>query len=441
LDTRVIRHRVVVLGLVATSSVALAQPQGAPPPPEEPPVDQTVVPIPPEQPPADPPVAPEPQPQPQPLPQVQAPPPVMPAPPELTDEAREAAANYTPVTVRIGGYLQPQFRLRENSLVQNDEDGFRFARVRPIFSAGTYVGNLEVGGLLELELQPQVITIDAYATVQRKLPHGGTFRLDFGQMRTPISRMQLISDQNTSFVDKAQIATIAHDRDFGARVTIVPPKLPQLKIIAGSFNGEGINQLTNINESFLHAVRVELAPFGRHDPLFDAFAGKFLTLGLSYGHNKLTRGDFKEIVQYRGIDLTGAYKGLSGSIEYLEVLHDFEGSDPTTLSVPFKANGWSAQLAYVLPIKLPPFKRGRFEIGARVEEIDRNDTFPIPTAGDPNQSVIAATGVITYYLREHGMKVALAFEHFTEKEDLTVGLQNATYDNDQLILQLTYRLD
>ena len=159
------------------------------------------------------------------------------------------------------------------------------------------------------------------------------------------------------------------------------------------------------------------------------------------GHNRLTRGDFKEIVQYRGIDLTGAYKGLSGSIEYLEVLHDFDGSDPTTLSVPFKANGWSAQLAYVLPIKLPPFKRGRFEIGARVEEIDRNDTFPIPTAGDPNQSVTAATGVVTYYLREHGMKVALAFEHFTEKEDLTVGLQNATYDNDQVILQLTYRLD
>src|SRR5262249_22483506 len=107
----------------------------------------------------------------------------------------------------------------------------------------------------------------------------------------------------------------------------------------------------------------------------------------------------------------------------------------------FRANGIVAQLSYMLPVALPPGRQARFELGARFEEIDPNDTVPIVQPGDPGQSVRAITGCATFYLRSHSIKAQLAFTHFTELEDRTVLNEDATYDNDQLLLQVTYRLE
>ena len=59
----------------------------------------------------------------------------------------------------------------------------------------------------------------------------------------------------------------------------------------------------------------------------------------------------------------------------------------------------------------------------------------------PNQSVRAFTAVASLYLRQHQMKVQLAATHFTEIEDQTVTGANATYPDDQLLLQVTYRVE
>ena len=120
----------------------------------------------------------------------------------------------------IGGYFQPQYRLRQDSPAQFDQDGFRFARARLIGVGQTRAGNLELSATFEAELQPTFALADGYVSVARALPHGGRLSLDAGQMRVPVSRQNLLSDSRLSFVDKAQLASIAPDRDLGTRLTV-----------------------------------------------------------------------------------------------------------------------------------------------------------------------------------------------------------------------------
>jgi hypothetical protein len=94
-----------------------------------------------------------------------------------------------------------------------------------------------------------------------------------------------------------------------------------------------------------------------------------------------------------------------------------------------------------LPKAFPPLGQASIEIGVRVEEIDRNDTVPIALPGDPEQSVRGYTGVVSYYLRGHTLKAQLAVSHLTELEDKTVLDEDAAFDNDQVLLQVTYRLE
>jgi hypothetical protein len=345
-------------------------------------------------------------------------------------------------SMRLGGYVQPQFRMRENSPAAVDEDGFRLARVRMTATAEGRAGNLVLSAFVEAELQPTFTLADAYATISRPLENKGVVTLDVGQTRVPLSRQQLLSDSRLSFVDKAQLATIAPDRDLGARLTFVPPGLPHLRVIAGAFNGEGKNQIQNINEGYFYAGRVEVTPIGGPAPYAEsAFAMPWVSAAISVGHNKLTPGDYRENQLSLGADLSGAYRGLSGSLEYLVVKHAFRG-DPMKLPGPdYSGMGWMAQLAYLLPVELPPHRKSRLEVAARVEEIDRNDTVPIPQLGDPAQSVREYTGVLSAYMRQHTLKAQLAFSHFTEIETQTSTGADATFANDQVLLQVTYRVE
>lgn len=370
---------------------------------------------------------------------------VMPPPPETPTSAptrEESDPNYEPWTIRPGGFIQPQYRMRQDSPAPFDEDGFRFARARFTATGTGTAGNLVLGAYFEAELQPTFSLYDAYITVSRPLPHNGVLTVDFGQTRVPISRQQMLSDTRLSFVDKAQIGSIAPDRDLGVRVWYVPSQLHAVRVIGGVFNGEGRNEVQNINQSYLYAGRVEITPIGDVQPYAEsAFAGNWLSLGLSAGRNVLTPGDFHETQVSLGADLSGSWKGLSGSFEYLEVRHTFSGDPAKKPGVDYKANGFTAQLAYLLPYELPPLHEARFEVSARVEEIDRNDQVPIVSIGDPNQSVREYTVAVSLYLRQHLWKVQLAASHFDEVENQTATGGDATYPNDQLLLQATYRVE
>jgi hypothetical protein len=369
-----------------------------------------------------------------------------PAPDSSSDDDPIPAPNYEPWTLRMGGFIQPQFREKQQSVVGGDTPGFRMARTRLTATGDGRAGNLELNAYVEAELQPQFSLFDAFVTVGRKLPDGGHASLDMGQTRVPISRQQLESDTRLAFVEKAQLASIAPDRDLGARLTIDPPDLPYIRVIGGVFNGEGRNQVENINDSYLYAGRLEFSPWGRDIPLTkyqeSMFAGRMLTAAVSVGHNKLTEGTKHERQTFVGYDLAFAFRGFSGTFEYLQVLHRYDtAGDPATLPPEFDANGWVAQLNYMIPIKLPPFHESRFEVGARVEEIDRNNAVSIVMPGDPNQSERLYTAVVSYYLRGHTMKAQLAATHFTDIENQTVTGADATYKHDQVLLQVTYRVE
>jgi len=352
------------------------------------------------------------------------------------------AQNGEPWTFRPGGFIQPQFRMRQDSPAPFDEDGFRFARARLTATGSGRAGDLVLGAYFEAELQPTFSLYDAYVTVSKPLEDRGVVAIDFGQTRVPISRQQMISDTRTAFVDKAQISTIAPDRDLGVRVWYVPSQLHQLRLIGGVFNGEGRNQVQNINQSYFYAGRAEYTLIGEMAPYAEsAFYGTWLTVSANAGRNVLTPGDFHETQVSLGGDISGAWRGLSGSFEYLEVRHTFTGDPAKVPGIDYKANGFTAQLNYMLPWKLWPLGEARLELGVRVEEIDRNDQVPIVQIGDPNQSVREYTAVATLYLRQHLWKVQLAANHFDELEDKTATGADATYPNDQLLLQLTYRME
>ncbi len=364
-----------------------------------------------------------------------------PASPQTSNDVSQSRTpDDEPWSFRPGGFIQEQFRSKENSVVQNDQDGFRLARARVTASGAGAIGGFQLASYFEMELQPQFSLYDAYVSVSKPLPHDGVLTLDLGQMRVPISRQQLISDTRRAFVEAAQISSIAPDRDLGARLWYVPSQLHMVRLIGGVFNGEGRDQIQNINERYLWAGRIEVTPFGDVAPYAEsAFAGNWLTLAFNAGHNVLTPGVYEEKQITWGYDISGCWRGLSGSFEYLQVNHYYEG-DPTKFpGKDYHANGFDAQLNYMLPLKL--YRDTRLEIGARVEEIDRDDTDPIEMAGDPNQSLRIYTAVISYYLRQHQMKIQVAGYHVTEIENRTATGADATYPDDQILVQVTYRAE
>lgn len=386
---------------------------------------------------------------------VQAPPPEEPT---LTEAEKIERANYASSSVKFGGFIQTQYRLREDSGFGSDTDGFRARAIRVVTRGDTRAGNLELSAFIETELQPQFDLLDGFGSVARPLPAHGRFSVDVGQMRVPVSRQSMLADWQLSFPDKAQLASISPIRDLGMRVTLDLPRpeakrrrretslrIPKVRLIGGVFNGEGTNVIENINQKYMWTGRAEVTVFGEERHLAESvFEGEFLTFAGSYARNKRNEGDRLDRQTTLGFDITGAYKGFSGSFEYLEVRHfqtslDEDLDDPNTFD--FKANGFNAQLCYMLPFPVAPWKQARLEVGGRIEEIDRNDTIPIATPNDPNQSVRGITAITTYYLRMHSFKLQLAYTHFKELENKTAAGTEARFNNDQLLLQATYRLE
>lgn len=351
-------------------------------------------------------------------------------------EAGEAEGRETEVSV--GGYVQPQARVRQDDETASaDEDGFRFRRARLTLEGARSFGDVEVSAEIESELTPEFQLLDAFIAVRAALPNDGAWELDFGQIKAPVSRQTLLSDSRLSFVEKAELATLAPDRQLGAIARVTVPYSHGVTISGGMFNGEGRNQVQNIDQRYLWAGRVELAPLGPDVKLTEsAHDGDHVVVGASLARNRGGTGTSVETFMYMGVDVAFAMYGVSGSVEYLQVKHTF--SDGSVL-LPYRANGFVAQLAYLLP--LGGFLDDKVEVGARFEEIDRNDTLPIVGIGDANQSLRYYTGVLSWYQAGHDLKVQLQASHIEEIEFTDRNQMDATYDNDTILLQAQYRLE
>ena len=348
----------------------------------------------------------------------------------------EPAAPAPGFTLHGGGYLQPQLRLRANDPVAPfDEDGFRVRRARVVGGAERTLAGVALTASVEGELTPDFRLLDASVAAAACLPGGGTWRVDVGQFKVPVSRQAMLSDSRLGFVDKPELASLAPERQLGAMGTVGVPFVPMARLAAGLWNGEGVNQGGNVDENFLFAGRVELRPLGQGARLAEsALGGRLLWAGASAARERRDSGDTIETVTTVGGDVAFAIAGVSGAFEYLQVDHAFSGDARPA----YRANGIVGQLAYLLPAF---GAAGRLEIAARFEEIDRNDTVPIIRPGDPDQSLRYYTGGLSWYLDGHDLKLQLTGSHIVEIEDRDRTGADAAYHNDTLLVQVTTRIE
>jgi hypothetical protein len=349
--------------------------------------------------------------------------------------AEPAASTVAGFTLHGGGYLQPQLRLREDDAVAPfDEDGFRVRRARLIGAATRTLHRVTIDVAVEAELTPEPRLLDAAVAVSGCLLGDGGWRVDAGQFKVPVSRQTLLSDSRLGFVEKAELAGLAPDRQIGAMVTLVVPEAPWVRLSGGLWNGEGPNQSGNVDQRYLWAGRFELRALGRGATLAEsALAEPTAWLGASAARQQRDVGDGLETQVTLGVDVAAAWHGASASVEYLQVTHDFDAVD----RLDFRANGLVAQLGYLLPVAAP----GDVEVAVRFEEIDRNDAVPIVRRGDPDQSLRYFTAGASWYLDGHDLKLQATGSHIVEIEDRDAMRSDARYANDTLLVQATVRIE
>lgn len=337
----------------------------------------------------------------------------------------------------VGGYLQPQLRLRQDDpRVGLDEDGFRVRRARLELGDRRRFGRLAVEARLEAEVASAVELEDGWVAADGCLVAGGHWRLALGQQKAPVSRQALLSDARLGFVEKPELAQLAPERQLGLAGALDVPHAGWLRLHAGLFDGEGKNQGGNVDQRFLWAGRLEVRPLGRDVGLAESvLGGDYLVAGVSAAQNRVAAGTSVERTRTFGGDVAFGWRGLSGAIEYLEVRHARrDGGTPD-----FRANGVVFQLAYLVP--LPGRWARHLELGARLDEIDRNDTIPIERAGDAGQSLRSYHAAATWYQHGHDLKLQVDAAHVVEVEAITRYRTDATYRNDTVLVQATYRLE
>jgi hypothetical protein len=346
--------------------------------------------------------------------------------------APASAEELTLPRVDVGFYLQPQLKAVQNSAAGDDEDGFGVRRFRLLFSTERPLACWKLALRSEIEVFPNFTAQDAYLELAGPTVFGA-LRFDLGQFKTPFSRQTLVSDSRLQLVEKAQITTLAPDRQIGFQASAT---LPYSEVTLGIFNGDGKNTVDNQDENFEYVGRVTVRPLGQDAKLMEsAFQGVQLEVSGSIAHNRRFKMTGDQIVDTYGVDGFAAWEGASLAAEYLIAKTTFE--EGAVSSTPFDANGFYVQGGYLLP--LPGWAWRRFELAARLEEVDRNDTVPIQQPGNPEQSQRYYTIGASYYHAQHDLKVQLQASHIVEIEDRTAAGQDASYANDSVLLQVTYR--
>src|SRR5262249_36915141 len=158
-----------------------------------------------------------------------------------------------------------------------------------------------------------------------------------------------------------------------------------------------------------------LRPIGPRARLTEgAFGADQVSVAGSIAFQKINRGDYDESFFFLGADAFASWNGLSGTAEILNVHHSF----PSSASLPnYNALGLNVQVGYLLPAG--GFFDRRIEVGGRFEQIDRNDTVPIPQPGNADQSAESFVLFVSYYHWKHDLKLQIMASHNVELEDRT----------------------
>jgi Phosphate-selective porin O and P len=341
----------------------------------------------------------------------------------------------------IGGLAQPQLRWEQQDPTVTETNprnsGFSLPRAR-IFAAGGIRGySIYWEARIEADMVPSFQLLDAWLSGSADLPGRGHWRLTAGQQFAPFSRQTILPAHTLQMVNFAQLTTLTPGRQLGFSGILQMPYLPWLELAAGVFNGKGINIVENLDSNFMYVGRVAFRPIGDRAPLLESALGPdavWVAADVSYAKKK--QGDFDEFDLLLGADAFWSWKGISAYAEY------FWGHITYSAGAPKQAyheQGFNAQAGYLLPIPGRLFRR--FEVAFRFEAVAPNQTVPITGAGDPTQARASYVAGLSYYHRGHNLKLQLNYSHNQELDTVDVAGRKATYDNDSVVLQLTYRLD
>ena len=341
----------------------------------------------------------------------------------------------------LGGVAQPQLEWQQqdpNAMVTNPRNsGFALHHAR-LIAAGSMKGySILWEARIEAEMVPAFQLLDAWLSGSADLPGRGMWRLTAGQHFAPFSRQTILPLHTLQMVDFAQLVQLTPGRQLGFSGTLAIPYAPWLQLSAGIYNGKGINIVENLDQNFMYVGRLAARPWGDRAPLMESALGPdaiWVAADVSYAKKK--QGDFDEFDLLVGADAFFSWRGLSAYAEYLWGHTTYSAGAPKQ---PFHLQGFNAQAGYLIPI--PGRLWRRFEVAFRFEAVAPNQTVPITGPGDPTQARAAYVAGINYYHRGHALKLQLNYTHNQQLDTVDAAGRPATYHNDSVVLQLTYRLE
>ncbi|MBK6517646.1 MAG: hypothetical protein IPG04_26900 [Polyangiaceae bacterium] len=315
----------------------------------------------------------------------------------------------------LGAYLQPGFRyVVDTDFNEDDSDGFFFQNARLIGKGEiTFWKKLGAGVRFDFDVaQGSFAVKDVYGTLSWDKD---LVAMDVGQLKVPLGLAELQPEARQQFAVASAARKIMFGRDLGIQLRSDFPIGPVWFRLAGMIaNGEGgFRQRINLDNQFLYAGRLEIAPLGRmqwSESELDDTAKPQLTAGFSAGHNsalgnELGIADAGAGETRIGGDLRFWWRGLSIRGEYL---HAFRGDNDGSLA--FERYAATAQIGYVLPIPIPFPK---FEIVSRFTQYDLNRTAD-GTEGDQYVPENTEARVLEFganaYVAKHATKVSFLYQ-------------------------------
>jgi hypothetical protein len=358
-----------------------------------------------------------------------------------------AALLFVPLAARaspdvyIGGVAQPEAQWQQQdpsvTITNPRNSGFALHHAR-LIAAGSIKGwNVKWEARVEMEMVPAFQLLDAYLAATKELIRDGYVRVIFGQQFAPFSRQTMLPLHTLQMVDYAQLTTLAPGRQLGVTVNLALPVIPWVQVSAGLFNGKGINIVENLDQNLEYVGRLAFKPIGARVPDQESALGpNQVSVAGDVSYSKQAFGDYNQSSLLVGADAFFCMFGLSAYAEYLW------GNITYTAGAPkqnYHEQGFNAQAGYLLPI--PGRLWRRFEVTARYEAVAPNQTVPITGPGDPTQARDAFVAGINYYHRGHNLKLMLNYTHNMQLDAVDATGRPATYKNDSLVLQLSYRLE
>jgi phosphate-selective porin len=252
----------------------------------------------------------------------------------------------------------------------------------------------EPGASTQTPLEDLLLTWDV--TGDRRL------RLTGGQFKVPLGRQEMTSSTYLQFVDRDILSgEFTRGRDVGLMVDGLAAR-GRIEYAAGVFNGNPASRLGNDNEAYQYNARVVFQPFGRvrysegdfesRAPAVPEDHGEprrraLVAVGLQLEHNDLHGAgsrvnDFTTTIV--GGDVVFKLRGLSAFGEY------FARSREPETGPSFRSDGWHAQAGYFL-------LRDRLEAAVRYARFD--------ASGAPDDDVKEVGGGLSYFIRQHALKV------------------------------------